>query len=184
MNLSSFTIRKSVLLKKLRELSKLSPWNKGSVLELTITDGKLTLVIPGAKFVLDCETKSTAKATIGLSYYLDIVKTQKEIKIKCIITDNTLEIKGLFINILTTFFETDSILRSIKMPLNYSDWHLLKLEKEGYTEDEIEFNKLNFEVYYAKKALTSNILKTFHLLKIYGLTKKDIKEIIYKKIDL
>lgn len=184
MNLASFTIRKSVLLKNLRELYKLSPWNKSSVLELTITDGKLTLVIPGAKHVLDCETKSTAKATISLSYFLNIIKTQKDIKIQCKITEGTLEIKGLFVNIQTTFFETDSILRSIKMPLNYTDWHLLKLEKEGYTHEEIEFNKLNFEVYYAKKTLNSNILKAFHLLKIYGFTKKEIKETIYKKGDL
>lgn len=184
MNLSSFTIRKSVLLKNLRELYKLSPWNKSSVLELTITDGKLTLVIPGAKHILECETKSTAKATINLSYFLNIIKTQNDIKIQCKITEDTLEIKGLFVNIQTTFFETDSILRSIKMPLNYTDWHLLKLEKEGYTYEEIEFNKLNFEVYYAKKTLNSNILKVFNLLKIYGFTKKDIKEIIYKKVDL
>ena len=42
-----------------------------------------------------------------------------------------MEIKGLFLKVETTFFETDKILRSIKMPINYTDWHLLRLENEG-----------------------------------------------------
>ena len=51
MNSSSFTIKKSVLLNTLKELTKVL--NKVSkykftVLEMTVPDGKLTLVIPGA----------------------------------------------------------------------------------------------------------------------------------------
>lgn len=188
MNLSSFTIKKLVLLNTLNEISKVlgsaSKWKKSVVLELTVTDNKLTLVVPGAKYVLDCETKSTAKATIGLIYYLDIIKSQKGTLIECIITDGTIEINKLFINVQTTFFETDSILRSIKMPINYSDLHLLKLEKDGFTEEEIRFNELSSEVYYAKKALTSNIRNTINLLNIYGVNKKDIEEMINKKMGL
>ena len=55
-----------------------------------------------------------------------------------------MEIKGLFLKVETTFFETDKILRSIKMPINYTDWHLLRLENEGYTPEELEFNKLDY----------------------------------------
>ena len=188
MNLSTFTIEKKVLLKTLTEISKIInkiPNSKNSgILELTITDGKLTLIIPGAKHILDCVTKSSAKVSISLFYYLDIINSQRETKIHCIITDNTIEVKGLLVKAQTTFFETDSILRSIKMPLNYTDFHLLKLEKEGYTEEEIKFNELNLDIRRAKKTLASNILKTINLLNVYGVNKKDIKEIVYKKIGL
>ena len=81
MNSSSFTIKKSVLLNTLKELTKVL--NKVSkykftVLEMTVTDGKLTLVIPGAKYILDCETIHSAKGTIDLPYFLDIIKSQKK----------------------------------------------------------------------------------------------------------
>ncbi len=188
MNSSVFIIEKTVLLKTLKEISKVlgkSPqWRKSTVLEITITNGKLTLVIPGTIYILDCETKNTVKATIGLLYFLDIIKSQKETSIECKFTENTLTIKSLSIEVETTFFETDKILRSIKMPINYSDWHLLRLEKEGFTEEEIKFNKLSYQVYGAKITLKSNIRKTIDLLKIYGVNKKDIEEIINKKLKL
>lgn len=187
MNSSSFTIKKSVLLNTLKELTKVL--NKVSkykftVLEMTVTDGKLTLVIPGAKYILDCETIHSAKGTIDLPYFLDIIKSQKKQSITCTFTDDTIEIMGLFIKIQTTFFETDKILRSIKLPINYSDWHLLKLEKEGFTIEEIEFNKLSYEVNCAKRRLRANIRKTTEVLQIYGISKKEIQEFISKKIDL
>jgi hypothetical protein len=188
MNLSSFTIKKSVLIKTLTEISKIVSKIRNSrnsgVLEMTITDGKLTLIVPGAKHELDCETISSAKVSISLFYYLDIIKSQRETTIHCIITDNTIEVKGLLVSAQTTFFETDRILRSIKMPLNYTDFHLLKLEKEGYTEEEIEFNDLNFDIRRAKKTLAKNILKTLDLLNVYGVNKKEIKELVYNKIGL
>ena len=187
MNSSSFTIKKSVLLNTLKELTKvLSKVSKlkFAVLEMTVTDGKLTLVIPGAKYILDCETIHSAKGTIALPYFLDIIKTQKLPLITCTFTDDTIEIMGLFIKIQTTFFETDKILRSIKMPINYSDWHLLKLEKEGFTIEEIDFNKLSYEIHCAKRTLRINIRKTFELLQVYGISKKEIEEFINKKLDL
>lgn len=187
MHSSSFTIKKSVLLNTLKELTKvLSKVSKSKFasLEMTVTDGKLTLVIPGSKYILECETKGTAKGTITLSYFLDIIKTQRPPLITCKFTDETIEIMGLFIKIQTTFFESDKILRSIKMPINYTDWHLLRLENEGYTPEELEFNKLDYQVYCAKRTLRLNILKTVSLLEVYGISKKEIEDFINKKIDL
>ncbi|MBP7397285.1 MAG: hypothetical protein KA933_10015 [Flavobacterium sp.] len=95
-----------------------------------------------------------------------------------------MEIKGLFLKVETTFFETDKILRSIKMPINYTDWHLLRLENEGYTPEELEFNKLDYQVYCAKRNLKSNIHKTVELLNLYGINKKEIEEFVNKKLNL
>lgn len=188
MNSSSFTIKKSVLLKTLKEitgvLGRISKKNKLIVLEITITDDKLTLVIPGAKHILDCETTNTVKATINLFYFLNIINSQKGTKIHCRLTEGTIEIMGLFIDVQTTFFETDRILRSIKMPLNYTDWHLLRLKKDGFTDEEIDFNKLTYQVYCAKRRLEYNILSAIDLLRVYGIKEKEIEEIINKKLDL
>lgn len=84
----------------------------------------------------------------------------------------------------TTFFENDSILRSINLPINYSELHLLQLEHKGFTTEEIDFNKLEFELYYAKKHLKSNIKKTIDILDLYGVTTNEIEELIQGKIKL
>lgn len=186
MNQASFTIRKSNLERELIKISKMlgaaSKWNRTTVIELTITDRLLTLVIPGSRVELKCETKSTAKATIGFFYFKDIVQTWKELIIECIIMDNIIKIGVTSFRAQSTFFESDRILRSIKLPMNYSGYHLLQLENRGFTPEEIDFNGLEFAVHQAKKDLKSTIRKTSDLLKIYGVTTAEIEELVNSKI--
>ena len=84
----------------------------------------------------------------------------------------------------STFFETDMILRSIKLPMNYSDYHLVQLENRGFTQEEIDFNGLEFQLHHAKKNLKSNIRKTRELLKVYGVSVIEIEELLNKKIKI
>jgi hypothetical protein len=62
--------------------------------------------------------------------------------------------------------------------------HLLQLEHKGFTEKEIDFNKLEFELYYAKKHLKSNMKKAIDILGIYVVSTKEIDELIQRKIKL
>ncbi|MEQ3662204.1 MAG: hypothetical protein ABNG96_05885 [Flavobacterium sp.] len=188
MNISSFKIRKS---KIKSELAKIYKAHKGysnkavsRVLEITITDNLVTLVIPGVKLEIPCETLNTAKATLDFLYFYDIVKSWSETFIEVIFSDNQMQIGITKIKLQTTFFENDSILRSIKLPLNYTDWHLLQLEHKGYTLEELRFNKLEFEVYHANRRLTQNINKVINILVIYGFTKNEIKNLIESKVRL
>jgi hypothetical protein len=86
------------------------------------------------------------------------------------------------VRVQTTFFENDSILRSINLPINYSELHLLQLDHKGFTEEEIDFNKLEFELYDAKKYLKLNIIKAIDILGVYGVTIKEIEDLIQSKI--
>jgi hypothetical protein len=65
MNQASFTIRKSKLERELIKTAKMlgiaSKWNQTTVIELTITDGLLTLVIPGSGVELKCKQKVPLK---------------------------------------------------------------------------------------------------------------------------
>lgn len=185
---SSFTIRKSKLVNELKKLTaatgKISKYNKSIVLELTITDNLLSLVIPGIKLEVACETTSTAKATIGLFYFKDIIQSLKGLKVLCNIFQDEIKIGDTSIKCQTTFFEDDSILRSIKLPINYTDYHLLQLENRGFTIEELRFNDLEYAVYISQKRLKKNISKTRELLSVYGVTAKEIEELIDKKIRL
>ncbi|MDP5097494.1 MAG: hypothetical protein NWP90_07450 [Flavobacterium sp.] len=63
-----------------------------TVLELTITDNLLTLVISGIKLELPCKTVHSAKASFDFHYFYDIVKTWKGVSFECVVTDNQLQI--------------------------------------------------------------------------------------------
>ena len=188
MNQASFTIQKATLSNGLKNIvkviGKMSKTNVHTVVELTITDGLLTIIIPGAKLELECQTNSTAKVTLGFFYFTDIIEASKESYVDAFILDNTIKIGLASYNAKTTFFENDSILRSIKLPINYTDYHLLNLDSKGYTIEELRFNNLEFEIHHAKKRLKSNTNKAKNLLSVYGITKKEIEELIDKKIKL
>jgi hypothetical protein len=188
MNQASFSIRKSKLLNELKNIAKalgrMTKYNKQTVIELTITDNQLTIVLPGAKFELDCDTKSTAKAALGFFYFKDIVETSKGINIEVIVNDNAIKIGLASFKAQTTFFEDDSILRSIKLPLNYTDWHLLRMDNKGYTIEELRFNNLESDIYYAKKRLTYNISKAKEYLEVYGFSTKELEVLVSKKIKI
>ena len=188
MHKASFTVRKSKLKTELTKMQKalalMYKKKTYTVLELTITDNLLTLVIPGIKLEVSCTTNSTAKATFDFHYFYDIVKTWEGVFFECIVTDNQLQIGVTKVTAQTTFFEDDSILRSIKLPINYTDWHLLQLEQKGFTLEELRFNNLEFAVHHAKKRLKANITRTKGILGIYGVTKQEIEDLIASKISI
>ena len=188
MHKASFTIRKSKLKTELTKMQKAlaTMYKKKSytVLELTITDNLLTLVIPGIKLELPCKTVHTAKATFDFHYFYDMVKTWDGIFFECIVTDNQLQMGVTKVTAQTTFFEDDSILRSIKLPINYTDWHLLQLEQKGFTLEELRFNNLEFAVFHAGKRLKRNVNKVKEILGIYGITKQEIESLIASKVTI
>lgn len=188
MNHSSFTIKKTKFVNELKNITKtlgrISKYNKSTVLELTITDNLLTLVIPGIKLEIECKTQSTAKASIGLFYFKDIIQFSSGLNITCDVFNDEIKIGETSFKCQTTFFETDCILRSIKLPINYTDYHVLQLENKGYTIEELRFNKLEFVVYHANKNLKKNIVLAKEILGVYGITTKEIEELINKKINL
>ncbi|MEC5166736.1 hypothetical protein RCH18_002484 [Flavobacterium sp. PL11] len=188
MNHSSFIVKKEALVQELKNINKAlgrkSKYNIQTVLELTITDNMLTLVVPGVKITIDCKTINTCKASIDFFYFKDIIDNTISKEIECIIRGNELQIGKTIFKVQTTFFENDSILRSIKLPINYTQWHVLQLEHKGYTLEELQFNNLEFVMYYAKKDLKKNILKAKEILGLYGVTFKEIEELVEKKIKI
>jgi hypothetical protein len=186
MNHSSFSINKNKLLQELNNIAKVvgrkNKQSKNVIAELTITDNLLTIVLPGITKSIECLTYSSVKATIGFYYFKDIIETSNNHEIECNIFDNELRIGGTAIHLKTTFFENDSILRSIQLPVNYTPLHLLQLEHKGFTIEELRFNNLEFDVYEAKRALNKNVQQAFDILRLYGITEIEIQELIDTKI--
>ncbi|MBL0013476.1 MAG: hypothetical protein IPP30_06840 [Flavobacterium sp.] len=78
-----------------KALGALSKRNKNTEIEITITDGLVTLVIPGIRLELNVK-QSAPKVSLNLYYFKDIVQSWNELQFQCSITDNVQH--GSYIN--------------------------------------------------------------------------------------
>lgn len=145
-NSANFIVEQNQLLNSLKQLQKLerSGKKKDSTIEITIFDGYLQLVIPGVLLKVQARTEGSAKFTIRLWYFTNLVNAEKDNELHFSLTENQLKLKGFTFSVLTTFFTTDNILRSIDLPLNYTFLDIARLYlSEKYTTDEIIFNNVD-----------------------------------------
>jgi hypothetical protein len=183
----SFTVANKELKSALAHLEKLNASvnkRKGTVLELTLTDGCLALTIPGVTLNVIAYTKGGAKFVLKLWYFADIVKSYTEDELSFVLTEDSLKIKNTIITVHSTFFKDDSILRSIDLPLNYTHVDLLRLDRsDKYTPQEIKFNHLNEKIASARVHLKVDIDDLYDRLRRYGFTKAEISDLLNSKIN-
>ena len=182
---ASFRILKNELLNVLKQMQRVekSAKKKLSTLEVTIIDNYLQLAIPGIQFNINASTKGSAKFTVRLWYFADIIKAEQDNTLHFEVTENRLNLRTLSFQVLTTFFETDGILRSINLPLNYTDLDLAKLLLSGkYTDEEIVFNSLDKEAVKTMRNFKADIDKIILMMKTYGFKRKEVEQLILNKL--
>jgi len=182
---ASFRVLKNELLNVLKQLQKVekSAKKKLSTLEVTIIDGFLQFTIPGVQLSINAATRGSAKFTVRLWYFADIIKAEKDSTLHFDLSENQLKLRIFSFPVLTTFFENDRILRSINLPLNYTDMDLTKLFLSGkYTDEEILFNNLDKDAADAMRKTKADIGKIITLMKKYGFNKKEVEELILNKL--
>lgn len=182
---ASFRVIKNELLNALKQIQRVekSTKKKLSTLEVTLIDGLLQMAIPGIQLNVNAATKGSAKFTIRLWYFTDIIKSESDNTLHFELTENCLCVRTLSFPVLTTFFETDRILRSINLPLNYTDMDLAKLLLSGkYTDEEIVFNSLDKEALNAMRRVKADISKIISMMKAYDFKQEEVEEIILNKL--
>lgn len=150
--------------------------------ELTIKTDKICFAVPGIQYELPCITQGVGRFTCPLLYIDDIIRTCKEEEIKIEILIEKVQINNVIFKANTTFFEDDTILRTIQLPINYTDADIIKLSNSNYTPEEITFNNLDKTIESAKDTLNMNIKKAYHLLKLYRVSEDDIKKLVNSKL--
>ncbi len=186
MQQASFEIDKTTFLKYLTfvkgSLKATSKNARKTVCEITITDGLVKLASPGALFEMPCVTRGTCKFTISVLYLNDIIKTNKEEEIKIIVGEKSITLGKLTVPVQAIFFEDDTVLRTIDLPLNFTDADLLRLNRSVYTAEELAFNKLEKKIAKASEALDTNMMKAESLLKKYGVNYADVVLMVNSKL--
>lgn len=138
--------------------------------EITITDGKAAFAVPGAVFSAEGITQGACKATVPFLHFMQIIKDSTAAITEISITEGSVQINTVTLSAQTTFFETDRILRTIQLPINFTDADILRLPTGGYTWEELAFNKLKDKIYKAEEKLEENIMQAYIMLKQYGVT--------------
>ncbi len=150
--------------------------------EITLVDNYVRISIPGASFGFKCETKGTAKATLLFRDLYSLVDHHSLELIVVDFYDEALKFGAVQVKAMTTFFKNDRILRTIVLPNNYTDLHLLLLKNEGYTKEELEFNNLLALIDSAERRVYYNVRHSALYLQDYGILAKDIKNLLIEKL--
>ena len=152
------------------------------ICEITITDGQAVFAIPGAIFTLVCKTQGVAKITVPFLYFWDIIKNHNSPDLTMKINKGEVTIGPITFMATTCFIENDRILRTIQLPINYTDADLLRLPKQGYTQEELEFNRMTKMIKEARSRLDARIAKAAGLFKDFGVTEEEIGAIVNSRI--
>lgn len=182
---ASFSVLKSELLNILKQMQRVekSARKKMSTLEVTFIDGFLQMAIPGIQLKINATTKGSAKFTVRLWYFADIIKGEQDNTLHFDLFENQLKLRVFSFPVLTTFFETDRILRTINLPVNYTDMDLTKLVLSNkYTDEEILFNDLDKKIAGVMRKAQTDISKITSMMKKYGFNQKEVEELILNKL--
>ena len=141
----TMTCKTSDLLEVLKFLKRAVPRTvigKLYCCEITMKTNEVSFVAIGVTRLLYCNAAGPAKAAILLLQLFDIVKNIKTYETEIEIGKGEVRIGKVTVRARTFFFQNDTILRSINLPINYSDDDVLSLS-EQYTPEELTFNNLD-----------------------------------------
>jgi hypothetical protein len=168
-------------LKFLKAALPKSKKNKQYNCEITLKTNEAVFIVIGAKRSLYCKTNGVVKVTMPLLHLYNIVRDMKEYNTHITIGDGYMTINDIAIHVWTFFFEDDTILRSVNLPINFSASDIIHLP-EIYTQEEMNFNNLTPLHQKAYKTLSNDIKQVYKYLKKYGFTLFDIEKIIHDKV--
>jgi hypothetical protein len=148
----------------------------------TVGKNNVSILIPTGSFSIDCETSGTCSTEILFSHFYHIVKDITKEVTEITISQDTLKINNVLINVSTVEYEKSLTTKPTYFKRNYSEIALLKLIHEGRSEVELEARQILKEALTAAKNLKNNTTKVYNILKLYGFNKEEIADMIHKKI--
>ena len=150
-------------------------------LEVTVKTNEVIFVTAGSKKTLYCEAFGPVKFTMSLLYLIDMAETCTSRTSVISIGDWFMNYNDHTVDVETCYFEDDTILRSINLPMNYKVTDILNLPQK-YTPEEIKFNKLQAEYEVAVSQLANDTKIIKQRLKKYGITSFDIDRFLHDRI--
>ena len=157
-------------------------WKVTARMEITVMDGQIQLVGQGFVKTLAALTTGSCKLVVSSRHWFDLITMTTEKVLKVVVTEGEAMVGRVTVNVLTTFFETDRILRSISLPANPKTLDFLMLEYQGYTKEELRFNCVLDKIENAKKEFEQCIrLATMNLMPL-RISSTELREMVLDKL--
>jgi hypothetical protein len=175
----------SELQEAMKFLSVAIPKNKKGKLynvEITVKTNEVNFVVIGATKTIYCNATGPVKVSLPFWYLNDIVRLITTYYSTMEVSEGFLTIGRVTVSTSTCFFEDDSILRSVNLPMNYTVADLMRIN-DHYTPEEIAFNKLDVLIKNNMETIIQDVKKIAVILKKYGIAIKDIEEFVFEKIN-
>jgi hypothetical protein len=157
-------------------------WKVTTRIEITVLDGKIQLVGQGFVKELYALTTGSCKLVIPIHHWYEMVKMNREKILTVVVTEGEAMVGKVTVNVNTTFFESDSILRSIQLPANPRAIDYWKLAYMGYTQEELQFNAVDGKIELAKEEFTSAIRQAAIKLAAFRISHEELKTMILNRM--
>ncbi len=165
-----------------RILTAAKNWKITTRMEITVLDGKVQLIGQGFVLDLDALTTGSCKLVVPAYHWYELVKTTPNPVLKVVVSEGEAMVGKVSVKVQTTFFETDKILRSILLPVNPKALDYWKLQFQGFTQEELEFNGLLARIEKAKEELDQSIKLAALKLSSFRISEEDIRDLVLSRI--
>jgi hypothetical protein len=165
-----------------RILKAAKNWKLTTRIEITVLNGRIQLVGFGFQKELDSLTTGSCKLVIPIFHWFELVKMTTEKILKVVVSDGEAMVGKVSVKVQTTFFETDRILRSIQLPANPKAIDYWKLEYQGYTREELQFNGVESKIAWSKREFEECIQLAAMNLNPFRITKDELREMILERL--
>jgi hypothetical protein len=157
-------------------------WKNSSSIEITVIDGLVQIVGSGFVREINALTTGSCKLVVPVIHWFELFQSTTTPMIKIVVTDGEAMVGKVTVRVKTTFFETDQILRSIQLPANPKAIDYLKLDYQGYSKDELQFNLVAAKVEWAKKELDECIRLATINLNPFRFSKEEVKQMVLTRL--
>jgi hypothetical protein len=157
-------------------------WKNSSSIEITVIDGLVQVVGSGFVREINALTTGSCKLVVPVIHWFELFQSTTTPMIKIVVTDGEAMVGRVTVRIKTAFFETDQILRSIQLPANPKAIDYLKLDYQGYSKDELQFNLVAAKVEWAKKELDECIRLATINLNPFRFSKEEVKQMVLTRL--
>lgn len=157
-------------------------WKITTTIELTVIDGLVQVVGSGFVREIKALTTGSCKLVVPVIHWYELFDSTSTPMVKIVVTDGEAMVGRVTVRVRTTFFETDQILRSIQLPANPKALDYLKLDYQGYSKDELQFNLVAAKVEWAKKKLDECIRLAAINLNPFRFRKAEVKQMVLARL--
>lgn len=168
-------------IKKILKAARL--WKISTRIEITVMDAQIQLVGNGFTLSLESSTTGTCKLVVPIIHWFELVNMTSQPLVKVVVTEGEAMVGRVSVKVQTTFFETDKILRSILLPANPKPIDFWKLQYQGYTQEELLFNKVIVDIELANKELNKSIRKAADFFTGFRISEEELRKMVLTKIE-